>query len=208
MSIVFEDRESTYPNRCKVTPLDGTPFYAVIERADEPIVVGTPLNAETLNGMQESLLNDIQIESPSFPGCYYRMVNGEMEWINPPRTLGVVYRTSERFMGRPVYVRQFETKSFTVGRTWRSQLFRDRDGGMVFDAQVFAVIPNPTNGPGAEVIYPLPFALADGGSTMGFYIHKNQYDEEEDFSYDICVDIPSDFEGTAIYYTAKFVKPT
>ena len=49
MSIVFTDRESTYPNRFLVTPENGEPYYLVLERADEPTVIGTPLNAETFN---------------------------------------------------------------------------------------------------------------------------------------------------------------
>ena len=50
MSITFVDRESTSPNRFLVTPENGgSPYYIVLERADEPTVTGTPLNAETFN---------------------------------------------------------------------------------------------------------------------------------------------------------------
>lgn len=55
MSFVFTDRESTYPNRYLVTKDDGTTEYVVLERADEPVVAGTPLNAETFNAMSEAL---------------------------------------------------------------------------------------------------------------------------------------------------------
>ena len=48
---VFVDRKAAKPNRYKVTLESGETFYAVLERADEPIVEGTPLNAETLNDM-------------------------------------------------------------------------------------------------------------------------------------------------------------
>ena len=44
-------------------------------------------------------------EDESFPGCYYRMVNGIKEWINPPMILGVEYRTTERWNGKPIYVK-------------------------------------------------------------------------------------------------------
>lgn len=46
---VFVDRKSTNPHRYKITLESGETFYAIIERADEPLVEGTPLNAETLN---------------------------------------------------------------------------------------------------------------------------------------------------------------
>jgi hypothetical protein len=49
MSIEFKDRVSTYPNRYLVTLENGTNYYAILERADEPTNPGTPLNASTLN---------------------------------------------------------------------------------------------------------------------------------------------------------------
>lgn len=44
-------------------------------------------------------------EDATYPGCYYRMVNGEKEWINPPLVAGVEYRTTERYTGKPVYTK-------------------------------------------------------------------------------------------------------
>lgn len=43
-------------------------------------------------------------ESTSYPGCFYRTVNGEAEWINPPMVAGEEYRTTERWNGKPVYI--------------------------------------------------------------------------------------------------------
>ena len=43
------------------------------------------------------------IESTAHPGCYYRLVNGETEWLNPPMVPSEEYRTSERYMGKAVY---------------------------------------------------------------------------------------------------------
>jgi len=48
---MFVDRKPTRPNRYKVTPENGTPYYVTLERADEPTVEGTPLNAEVLNNL-------------------------------------------------------------------------------------------------------------------------------------------------------------
>ena len=44
-------------------------------------------------------------ESTEHPGCFYRMVDGEHEWVNPPMINGVEYRTTERLSGHPVYVK-------------------------------------------------------------------------------------------------------
>lgn len=49
---MFVDRKPTRPNRYKVIPENGsTPYYVVLERADDPTVEGTPLNAATLNAL-------------------------------------------------------------------------------------------------------------------------------------------------------------
>lgn len=43
------------------------------------------------------------IESDTYSGCYYRTVNGETEWLNPPMVQGTEYRTAERFKNKVVY---------------------------------------------------------------------------------------------------------
>lgn len=55
MAIKFVDRVPTRPGRIKITPEDGSPvWYGVMERADEPSVEGTPINAANLNAMQQN----------------------------------------------------------------------------------------------------------------------------------------------------------
>lgn len=44
----------------------------------------------------------IMRESEEYPGCYYREVDGAVEWLNPPMEPGTVYRTTERYAGSPV----------------------------------------------------------------------------------------------------------
>ena len=51
MALEFKDRVPQKPGRVKITPEKGTAFYATLERADEPIEVGTPLNAGNFNEM-------------------------------------------------------------------------------------------------------------------------------------------------------------
>lgn len=41
-------------------------------------------------------------------GCMYRKFGGITEWINPPMFLGIEYRTTERYMGKPVYVKAID----------------------------------------------------------------------------------------------------
>lgn len=57
MPFDFKDRVPTKLGRVKITPENGgTPYYAVVERADEPSVAGTPLSAVNLNAAQETLV--------------------------------------------------------------------------------------------------------------------------------------------------------
>ena len=79
----FEDRISAYPNRYVVTAEDGSVSYIVLERADEPVKTGTPLNAETFNEMFAEIkkyasdtVNTVTAESLA------KKINGEiLPWL-------------------------------------------------------------------------------------------------------------------------------
>lgn len=67
----------------------------------EANIGGRMVPAWLLNGNANGL--DIS-ESSEYPGCFYRKLSdGSVEWINPPMYLGVEYRTTERYQGKPVY---------------------------------------------------------------------------------------------------------
>lgn len=53
MPIRFKDREAKYPNRWTMKKSDGTSEVVTLIRNDEPIVEGTPLNAETINSLSD-----------------------------------------------------------------------------------------------------------------------------------------------------------
>lgn len=64
--------------------------------------------AQTLTDAQKTQArNNISamqgIESTDHPGCYYVLNGSTVEWVNPPMQLGVEYRTTERYQGKPVY---------------------------------------------------------------------------------------------------------
>lgn len=48
---------------------------------------------------------DIYRMSANHFGCYYRKVDGVIEWVNPPMELGTEYRTTERWNGKVVYMK-------------------------------------------------------------------------------------------------------
>ena len=54
MPFTFVDRVPSKLGRVRITPENGAaPYYAVVERADEPAIEGTPLSAANLNAAQE-----------------------------------------------------------------------------------------------------------------------------------------------------------
>lgn len=161
----FVDRESRHPNRVRIVPEEGEPFYATLTRADNPTVPGTLLNAATFNemiasfapagyglGKAKSIAWDA-IDTAYSPGWYHisgentingitanywylfvaaygdghtnciqilypatvthselrrKLVAGTWrDWVceNPPMSLGVEYRTPERWQNKPVYTK-------------------------------------------------------------------------------------------------------
>ena len=46
------------------------------------------------------------VEDTTYSGCFYRLLTGNvLEWLNPPLIVGTEYRTTERYKGKPVYVK-------------------------------------------------------------------------------------------------------
>lgn len=50
------------------------------------------------------------IESPEYPGCYYRMNRGVKEWLNPPMMEDVEYPTTKRQEGKRVYTKLLKAR--------------------------------------------------------------------------------------------------
>lgn len=66
----------------------------------------TPITPDALNHMEQGIQGALAAaEDPDHTGCYFRTVDGEAEWLNPPMVVGVEYRTAERYNGSPVYVK-------------------------------------------------------------------------------------------------------
>ena len=81
------------------TPVRGTDYW-------------TPEDIATIEGYIDAQVSQsgggggggIFTEDTQYPGCFYRMVDGEKEWLNPPMVLETAYRTTERYEGKPVWV--------------------------------------------------------------------------------------------------------
>ena len=71
-------------------------------------LTGQPAQVDQLDHTAQQIDDGIGFESTDYPGCYYRTVNGVVEWLNPPMIAGKEYRTTERYLGKPVYVKMIE----------------------------------------------------------------------------------------------------
>lgn len=58
----FVDRKAKYPGRWTMMKSDGTPEIVTLIRNDEPVVEGTPMNADTLNTLSDVAGADIAKE--------------------------------------------------------------------------------------------------------------------------------------------------
>lgn len=73
------------------------------------------------------------VESADYPGCFYRTVNGVVEWFNPPLVVGVEYRTTERYLGKPVYVMAVDFGSLPAANSYKNMNIRDVRPAFVID---------------------------------------------------------------------------
>ena len=70
--------------------------------------LGTPTALFTPQLSISDALHKFCIESGDTPGCYYRIFENRVEWINPPMLPGRTYCTTERWNGVPVYTELLE----------------------------------------------------------------------------------------------------
>lgn len=134
-----------------------------------------------------------ELESADYPGCYYRMADGEQEWRNPPMVFGQSYRTTERFNGKPVY----------VGSVNIPKLVEDREDpvdykdALVYGAEVFHV--SGTISSGGLVYIQIPYYYSDTQ-----YCHVDVRWPENN---EVVVAHGEDLVGHQCQLLFKFVKP-
>lgn len=61
-------------------------------------------------------LDALGVEDTTYPGCYYRTVDGATEWINSPMIVGTEYRTTERWNGKVLYTEIISCGTVTTGK--------------------------------------------------------------------------------------------
>lgn len=84
-----------------------TAFSNAVQNLPYPDVsLSTPGKAADAAAVGASLAGKAPaVEDVNNPGCFYRLVQGVTEWLNPPMAKGVEYRTTERWDGKHVYTK-------------------------------------------------------------------------------------------------------
>ncbi len=84
-------------------------------------LTGQPVQVDQLEHTAQEIddgVNAAGIESADYPGCYYRMVGDVVEWLNPPMLLGVEYRTTEQYLGKPLYTMLLQFDNLTSSQSY------------------------------------------------------------------------------------------
>ena len=105
------------------------------------------------------------IESETYPGCYYRTVNNNDEWINPPMVYNTEYRTTERIHGYPVYTKVQKLIDQTEGSDGKTTDLVTSDfgvSGLIFKVEAWTseyVLPHKPN---SSILYQTLDVRLDG----------------------------------------------
>lgn len=91
----IRDRVPTYPNRVKMTPVEGMANTFIMERADEPLVEGTPLDRDTFLSIIHSRLTGRYYE-PTVSRAADTSRSGLT--VSPIPTSGWVYETDNQLI--------------------------------------------------------------------------------------------------------------
>ena len=167
------DLQPTYSNASILTALSSGERLAVafgkIAKAIADLIahIGNKANPHGVTAMQVGAAP--AIESTEYPGCYYRMVDGKTEWINPPMVISKEYRTTERHNGKSVYVKSVE---LDLSLTEDRYVYIDRDITSVVSIEGMIVEANDNRKPisqysGEFVINIYGNLIANGGATFG-----------------------------------------
>ena len=125
---------------------------------------------QRINETNTALQNKLGgIESTDYPGCYYRMVDGVVEWFNPPMQLGAEYRTTERHQGKPVYVKLVDFGTFP-NKTFKEVEHGCTNVGVMISCIGYLGNATANNYPGVSAVFANPtYIRADTDSDFSAF---------------------------------------
>ena len=113
------------------------------------------------------------------------------EWLNPPMILGVEYRTTERYQGKPVYVKLVDFGALP-NATAKAVNFSIKNNSQLLECKGFL------SGGGV-----LPYSYP--GSSVGT---ANVYTNKSSGSFGVIVITDKDLSGQSAYFILKYTKTT
>lgn len=142
-------------------------------------------------------------EDPAHPGCFFRAVDGEVEWQNPPMADDVEYRTTERYNRKPVYVTKVTFDDFPTA----ANASINKTTVIPLDAKIVGVAGTLANGDSSA--YSLPAFDASG---LFAFADVNKLRAEllpDDYTtYEVSLYSGRDYESDPSYTTTVVVKYT
>ena len=126
--------------------------------------------------------------------CFYYGRGGwqSWEWVNPPMILGTEYRTTERYLGKPVYTQVFQAFESLA------------KGGSVYSAPI-SNVDKVISCTGETYGWNLPSDVI-GGETIGNYIHLGT--QKISTSVQVFAITDRDSWPAAVYVTLRYTKTT
>lgn len=152
----FVDREANYPNRYRVVRDDGSAYYVTLERADDPTILGTPLNAEMLN----TLVDEIETHKHSASD----LTSGSVSVVRGGTGSGYDMSNAPN----NAIIRRLKTDAY-------DQLYFIKTGNGAFYAEEenglakFGTLPMKQGGTGTSFSYLPPYAIIRATSDMTAY---------------------------------------
>lgn len=149
-----------------------------------------------ISGMTSDIekLKSAMVESTLYPGCYYRVVNNEVEWLNPPGVAGVEYKLVERWKGQVAFSRVIYTKNLPASGSQFIKIMTSTEGFKI--GEIISVEGYASKG---NEMYPFPILAADGiPSAFVSKIAKS--------TGDIMVTVTHDLSTYESYITVRYTK--
>lgn len=176
------------PGKDGKTPVRGEDYWTEDDK--------TEIVEDTVAALEESGFSGGgmgAIESTDYPGCFYREVDGVVEWVNPPMALGVEYRTTERYNGKPVYCKLMNCGALTAN-TAKTTTACSNNGDKVMRAECVALYKS-------DSWYAAPYN--DTKNNLTFIANGLMYNNTE-----IRVGLIANFNSTQSYATVYYTKNT
>lgn len=139
-------------------------------------------------------LKDIAIESTEYRGCYYRIFENEVEWINPPAQYGVEYRTTERWQNKPVYQKTFYAASLPNNSFMTIEVAAEYD--LIISLEGFAIDSDN------NTFHPFPI-ITNGITPVAAITH---FEGDGGTGGIIVVKTVADVSNLKAYFTIKYTK--